>query len=171
MTRHKTTTSDGWKAGESDLESESGCAIGARKNGFAEAGAFLLQPVEQPPRPHELGGQNSEREENGDPTGTRSEYHCEANCEQREAEHNPQDPLGLMNGPYEHLGPVSKMMREKLRAPHENVPARGLPTSCALAERLCGADNGLRLARLSKLFRPIPIVEISSKRRMKKWSF
>jgi uncharacterized protein len=93
--RHETTI--GVASEEGKLGGTSGAAgAGARKECAAEAHSLLFHLIEKPARPDELRRQNSEPQQNRQPSRTRRENHQGSQTQQREANKDLKEPFRLL---------------------------------------------------------------------------
>ena len=73
----------------------SGSSLGSLCERLVEPPGALLQPIQQPSRPDEFGGENRQRENDGQPSRPWQRKHEDAEPEQRESHHDSHHPLGL----------------------------------------------------------------------------
>jgi len=80
--------------------------VAAGQDGLAQPNALLFQShalllhtIEQPARPDELGSEDAEPQQDGQPAWAGSDHHNGAEKKQRETENNLQDALCLLHSP------------------------------------------------------------------------
>ena len=72
-------------------------AVGGGAESCTEADALLLDPVKKAASPDKLGRENTQREDNGEGAGARSEHHDDAKNQKCKSDENFEEPLGLLN--------------------------------------------------------------------------
>ena len=99
-------------AGEARIQANEGLrgAAGAREHGIADTSTLFLQVVEEAAGPDELGGENSQTQQDGEPTGARRHNHQDAESEQGKSEDNLQDSLRLLDALDPH-GLLTQLLR------------------------------------------------------------
>lgn len=78
-------------------------STGSLKHGFADADALFFDAVEEPTRPNELRRQDTQSEQNGEPTGPWSYDHGDTQNEQGKPGDDFEVALRLLYGLYEHF--------------------------------------------------------------------
>lgn len=68
----------------------------------AEAQALFLDSIQKASRPDKLSRQDAQREENGQPSRTRCNYHDYAKRKQGETKENLEEPLSLLERSNQH---------------------------------------------------------------------
>ena len=72
-------------------------AVDGGTESCTEADALLLDAVKKAASPDELGGENAQREDNGEGAGAGSEHHNDAENKECKSYENFNEPLGLLN--------------------------------------------------------------------------
>ncbi len=70
--------------------------FGTRKDGIAQANTLLFHPVEETTCPYEFGGQDAQRQHDGEPAGPWSDDHQDPQNKQGEPEEDLQEALRLL---------------------------------------------------------------------------
>lgn len=72
------------------------------QNALPQSHPLFFHAIEQAARPHEFGRQDTECEEDGEGSWAGGYYHYDAETEKGEANHDFEEPLGLLNCPNDH---------------------------------------------------------------------